>query len=522
MLEEIIAGFLSLFSTFTMDTPHLSRDKESIIGSGVEKLDRQSALRDNETHTEYGTFLDETVFSTKLEYVQIEGDEIEVKPTFRQSLVRSLQANLSMTLAVFLLAVIGITVIYFDLRTCDLCYEWRNHNNTIPFPVMRFKLIGDCIEGILLNLWFPASLVILFGWSDFKRHYASTAYVGFVIGLMATLYLTFLLLFGVYDTKVVYRVPGNVLFATGLIVSSLRVVRKVREIHPSVSYSDVQIMTVVSVEFLTSFMIAMYYRYAAVSWFNALNNETYKFIVATLTPLLALLPTAICKHMALWRSSEIIEPQRSFVLVYFMRGTSITLYRVMQADFKSLWLFIGLSLFSGFSYVFKIATLSLRNKIWARVIKLLRNTCCPRLRQLSINTPHSRRLKADTEIQNILFENNTLIISQAYFVLYMITSFELSDWAVIKESLIRLAIGLAIEFFFHTLSIFFHIHWYNIPIPRVWSQCWRRHVFANAVILVVIVCYFTGVLLSVFQVRMSGSSEVYVIRNCTLPYENWR
>ena len=97
-----------------------------------------------------------------------------------------------------------------------------------------------------------------------------------------------------------------------------------------------------------------------------------------------------------------------------MRGASITLYRVMQADFKSLWLFIGLSLFSGFSYVFRTATLSIRNKIWAVVIKLLNKTCCSRLRQLPVNTSHSRRLKADTEIQNILFENNTLIISQAY------------------------------------------------------------------------------------------------------------
>ena len=523
MFEEIIAGFLSLFSAFTIDTPHVSRDKTSIVGSGVEKLD-ESRLWDDETQKEYGTFEDTRALPTKSEYVEIDEDEIQVKPTFRQSMTRSLKANLSITLGVFLLATIGITVIYFDLRTCDLCFEWKNHNNTIPFPVIRFKLIGDCIEGILLNLWFPTSLMILFGWSDFKRHYTSTTYVGFLIGLMATLYLTYLFLFGLYDTKVVYRVPGNVLCATGLIVGSLVLVHKIREIHPNVSYSDVQIMTVVSVQFLASFLMAMYYRYAAVPWFNALDNEMYKFFVATLTPLLALFPIAVCKHMALWRSSEIIDPGRSFVLVYIMRGATITLYRVMQADFKSLWLFIGLSLFSGFSYVFRTATLSIRNKIWAVVIKLLNKTCCSRLRQLPINTSHSRRLKADTEIQNILFENNTLIISQAYLVLYMITNFELSDWSVIKESLIRLAIGLVIEFFFNTLSIFFHIHWYNVPIPRVWSQFWRRHIFANAVILVVIICYFTAVLLSVFQVRMqhSGNSEVYVIRNCTLPYENWR
>ena len=158
----------------------------------------------------------------------------------------------------------------------------------------------------------------------------------------------------------------------------------------------------------------------------------------------------------------------------------------------------------------------------AHVIQLLRVTCCANLRQLPVNTPHSRRLKAGKEIQNILFENNIFIISQAYLVLCMILSFELSDWAVIKKSLSRLAIGLTIEIFYNTLSVFFYIHWHRVPIPRAWSECWRQHVFANAVILVVIPCYFTTVLLSVFQTRIHDTPEAYIIRKCTMPYENWR
>ena len=516
MLEEIIAGFLSLFSTFTMDTPHVYRDK-TITGSNTERM---SDLGET---AEYGTFMDETASlftSANFRRVQIETDgEIHIRRRFRESLMQSLKTNLSITFAVFLLAAIGIGILYFDLRTCDLCFEWRNHNHTLPFSVMRIKLIGDSIEVIWLNLWFPTTMVILFGWHDFKRHYISTMFSGLLFGMIVSLYLTYLLLFGVYDANVVYRVPGNVIFATNLIVGSRILVRKICEIRPNVSYSDAQIMAVVSIGFLASFAISMFYRYAAVPWFNSLDNETYKFIVATLTPILALFPTAVCRHMALWRSSEIIDPPRSFVLVYFMRGASITLYRVMQADFQSFWLFIGLSFFSGFSYVFRTATLSLRRKMWARVLKLLSKTCCTRLRQLPGDTAKSRRLRADIEIQNILFESNTLIISQAYLILYMITSFELSVWDVLQDSLVRLAIGLAIEFFFNTWSIFFTIYWYNVPITRVWSQCWRKHVFANVVILATIVCYFTPVLLKVFQTRMQDS---YVVRHCTLPYENWR
>ena len=269
--------------------------------------------------------------------------------------------------------------------------------------------------------------------------------------------------------------------------------------------------------------MALFYKYAVVKWFMSLHNVLYKFILAILTPTLALVPTTICRHMALWRTSEIIEPERSFVLVYFVRAMFITLYRIMQADFENIWLFIGLSLLSGVSSLLKTATVGIREKVWARVIRFLNRTCCTRLHHLPGNTPHHRRLKADTEIQNIIFENNSLILSQSYIVLYTITNFQLSDWSVVKSSLIRIAVGLGIEFVFNFLSTFIRIHWHNIPIARVWSKYWKLHMFANGIVVAVLVCYFTKPLLAIFQDRFhhSGAGN-YTIRNCTLPYESWR
>ena len=515
MLEEIIAGFLMLFSSFTMDIPQVISVTTDIKPSDKEKFDEFSGWH-NRTHMEYGQYGTFQDLASSVEYVQISGDEPQVRYSYvLQSLLRSLKANLSITLAVLFLALLGIIVLYFDLKTMDLCFEWRSHNNTIPFAVMTVKFLGDGVEAIVLNQWLPLTTIVLFGWSKFKRYYWSTVILGLIIGLIVTLYFSLLLRFGVYDSNVAYRIPGNVLFAFNLIFGCKIVVQKIRQAHPNVSYTNVQIMTVVSAEFLASFVIAMFYRYAAVPWFNSLDNEAYKFIVAALTPLLTLIPVAICRHVALWRCSEFVEPERSFVLVYFMRGASITLYRIMQADFKSLWLFIALSLFSGFVYLFRTATIGLRARIWARVMKFLRKGCCTWLKELPADTPHHRRLKADTEIQNVLFENNTIILSQAYLVLYRISSFDLTDWAIIKGSCIRIAIGLVIEFFFNFLSIFVFVHWYNVPIPRVWSQFWRRHVFANAVILVIIVFYFTEPLLTVFQYQ---KHEPFPLKNCTLPY----
>ena len=109
-------------------------------------------------------------------------------------------------------------------------------------------------------------------------------------------------------------------------------------------------------------------------------------------------------------------------------------------------------------------------------------------------------------------------------MLYTITSFELSDWSVVRSSLIRIAIGLSIEFVFNILSTFVRIHWHGIPVAQVWSKYWKRHMFANGIAVVVLVLYFTKPLLAVFKngyhdIPVAGN---YKIRNCTLPYEGWR
>ena len=511
MLEEIFACFLSLFSALTLDAPQLSREMNASRSS-------------SEQRREYVSALEEDNLPSATEYVQL-GYELRNKPTYTQSLLRSLKANFTITLAVLPLAFIGMALIYFDLRTVDLCSEWEAKNYTLSFDVRRIKLIGEGFQTAILYLAVPFLLLVLFGWTEFMRHYSSTILVGLLASIFNTLFLSFLLLYGIDDTSsiVTYNLPGNLIFAVATLWESAIVVRNIRQNQPTVSYSGRHIFSVLAVPVLSTMAMAVFYKYAVVKWFNSLDNVLYKFILAILTPTLALVPTTICRHMALWRTSEIIEPERSFALVYFIRATFITVYRIMQSDFKNIWLFVGLSLLSGVSSLLKTATVGIREKVWARVIRFLNRTCCTRLHHLPGNTPHHRRLKADTEIQNILFENYSLIISQSYIVLYSVTNFQLSDWSVVKSSLTRIAIGLVIEFVFNFLATFVRIHWHDIPIARVWSKYWKRHMFANGIIVALLACYFTRPLLTVFQDRFhhSGAGN-YTIRNCTLPYESWR
>ena len=218
----------------------------------------------------------------------------------------------------------------------------------------------------------------------------------------------------------------------------------------SLSYSTLHIMALLSTQFLVVSILSFTYSYTIMPLFASIKEEKYKFMLTPLAPALNIIPSVICKHIALRRSSEVVHPGRSFILAYFIRGGVIYIYRIMQADFQNIWLFIGLSLFSGVMNFLKKATHRVRMTLWKYTISLLNRTvCCARLSEMPCSTPHYRRLR----IQDMLFEYSALVISQAYFVLYHVESFELSVLSFFFKALIRVAIGIGIDFLFIAFQI---------------------------------------------------------------------
>ena len=84
-----------------------------------------------------------------------------------------------------------------------------------------------------------------------------------------------------------------------------------------------------------------------------------------------------------------------------------------------------------------------------------------------------------------------------------------------------MVIGLAIDLVFNCISLFIQIHYHDVPLRRVWFKCWKRHVIGNAIILMMLILYFTSDILSVFQSRQDRSPPKSPIKNCTLPFGNW-
>ena len=149
------------------------------------------------------------------------------------------------------------------------------------------------------------------------------------------------------------------------------------------------------------------------------------------------------------------------------------------------------------------------------LIEWLNNTCCGvRLHVEALDTPRIRRFNADLEIQNILFEYTTVILSQAFLACYLVMSFNVPPWQIIQYSLTRIAISLGLDYVFNLISVFIQIHYYDIPMGKVWTKYWLRHVSANALVIIATVSYFGPSLVSIFEGYKYGSM-VYELRNCT-------
>ena len=72
------------------------------------------------------------------------------------------------------LTLLAIAFIYLILNTKNLCRQWEHNNHSIPLSVLKWRLIGEETEDIVMNLWFPATLALLFGRMEFKLNYFTT------------------------------------------------------------------------------------------------------------------------------------------------------------------------------------------------------------------------------------------------------------------------------------------------------------------------------------------------------------
>ena len=91
---------------------------------------------------------------------------------FWKSLLRSCMTNTGIIMAVvFIIALLTVGFVYIDLNIKDVCLPWIRDNRKVPWHVRIVQMIGNCLCILPITLWFPASVIMLWGFKEFKKQY---------------------------------------------------------------------------------------------------------------------------------------------------------------------------------------------------------------------------------------------------------------------------------------------------------------------------------------------------------------
>ena len=162
---------ISLCSSLITRTPTISQQQQQLILI-FEETNEEDEVCEGLIHLEY-----EEETQPELPYyeedisilVQTDGQHSR---HIVQSFWRSFQANITLIMAViFILGLLVIGRVYFDLNTVEACKVWMHKNYNIPRNVKILQAFGLSIQSILIFTWFPACISMLWGFQNFKKNY---------------------------------------------------------------------------------------------------------------------------------------------------------------------------------------------------------------------------------------------------------------------------------------------------------------------------------------------------------------
>ena len=508
ILQDLAGIFLSSLSFFARDVFRLVWKNYQKLHTYTENEDPPGTTRSvlSVTYEQFPNYKTNVMAS----------QNAPARPRFCKTFLNSLWTSITMLLAALPLGLFAAVLLFVDLNTANLCSELIHNNRSLQAEtsVFRLKLIGDISEDLGLFCWFPSTMIFLFGWKEFKANYLIILFCCFSCACVGIIYKLILFLFNPYAAnEYYYHLAGNVFFFTSILWSSYLIAVKIRKNRDfTVPPPKTLIMAAISAQFIFAFIIGLAGTYFIIPTFTRLDSQFMKAVFAAITPVVTVVPVAICRQFALL-SNVFTNSKNQFILAYFVYGATVIVYRVMQAD-VDIELFIALSVLHGFVNVVGKATERRRYKLWARMFRALKSLKCCRLMELQA---YHQRLNADKEIQRMLYDYAAMILSQMYLILYSITNFDDSYWERLYDYLYRIAIGLGIDMFFNIFSILVNVYMYNNPLQIIWKEHWRVHMMANAVTTAMTVWYFSTTLLIVVHSRVNHENIDYLIKNCTAP-----
>ena len=189
ILEELIGSFVSLVSSSICRIPPISRENPQRNCTLIFQEDGESQEVDNGLiHREYEHQTREAPadLPQHAENIPIleQADE-EHRRNSCESFLRSCMTNLGMLIAVLLIiGLLTIGVVYIDLNTNDVCIAWIRADQKILKHIKILQIVGSFFSNLFFVSWFPAIVVMLWGFQQFKKHYFSSLSVISMMSLL--------------------------------------------------------------------------------------------------------------------------------------------------------------------------------------------------------------------------------------------------------------------------------------------------------------------------------------------------
>lgn len=267
-------------------------------------------------------------------------------PTWKVSLKNSTYFVFMVTFVVGgLIGLASLLLTWYIISIVYAC-DWKSlADPTYPLHLKRRRIIGQSYQSFILYFWQPALMCMVFKWQFLKDvNLLTCTLAGASLDLG---YRFFLGLFDMYYPPWV-PYPLNVVYIVVVIMTTLSISKKIIQNSSRIQATIVLAFKLGS-QFITGAIVLYIIWYAFISSFVQKEGFMKLLYLVLLFPI-ALFPKVISRQCVL-RLDHVNHPGTSYVLVSTVCGSAIIVYRLLQAEFKSLLAFTALSIGYGVSHL---------------------------------------------------------------------------------------------------------------------------------------------------------------------------
>ena len=450
------------------------------------------------------------------------------RPPFTKWFLRCAFTSLSMVFAgALIIGGISTLVIYVDIIFADMCSSFDRKWDRMPAIVQRLRVVSQMVEGWVLQLFHFITMLLVFRWSLIKQ--LNLLSWNLSAAFLDSTYRAVLQLFGMYG-RAWMSYPLNAVFVGMMVFNSYRI----SKVFSSNIKGRLLLTFQLGSQFLLGTIVLYTLVYLIIPWFNELTAVN-QALVAAGAPIFGAIAKAISR-LAAQKVKGINHPSTSYILVAAGYCYSAIVYRLMQAELRTLSSFLVLCVVHGIVGVLERISVVIRDHFYQAFL-----TKCLRKRKVatyygSFRTPRTQRLVCDITLAGILYELTALVVTNAFVQFYGLrygistTGQGFDNEDVLIEFTLRISAAVGLEIIFNTLGILILTWFLNIPVERVWKRNWKAMILVNLFFCCYIVVYTSQYLVTVvdakYRIHLQNLNDTKIIQrlsNCTtsdMPF-NW-